>query len=173
MASCPTHCKQPGRQSLIFCPGRRKFFAEETRLSTWEHMPDGFRWFLRESLVPQVASSRLSLLPLASLIRYHCRVNCVSCIAVEEFAVTDGRGTAEFFIHNQGISSINSLFEASVAREAPRESRIDKIRVRTRSLDDYCESIKWIPDLIKIDVEGAELMVIRGPQRSFRNTNRR
>lgn len=99
---------------------------------------------------------------LASLIRYHCRVNCVACIAVEEFAVADGRGTAELFIHNQGISSINSLFEWSVAREAPSESRIDKIRVRTRSLDDYCESIKLIPDLIKIDVEGAELMVIRG-----------
>ena len=99
---------------------------------------------------------------LASLIRYHCRVNRVTSIAVEEFAVTDSSGVSDFFIHNQGISSINSLFESSVASEAPSESPIDKISVRTRSLDDYCESTRLIPDLIKIDVEGAELLVIRG-----------
>lgn len=100
--------------------------------------------------------------PLASLIRYHCRVNRVRSIAVEEFAVADSSGIADFFVHNQGISAINSLFESSVFREAPSQSRIDKIYVRTRSLDDYCKSRKLIPDLIKIDVEGAELLVIRG-----------
>lgn len=104
---------------------------------------------------------------LASLVRYHCRVNRITSIAVEEFAVADSSGIADFFIHNEGISSINSLFESSVAREAPSESPVDRICVRTHSLDDYCESRKLSPDLIKIDVEGAELLVIRGASRTL------
>lgn len=99
---------------------------------------------------------------LASFIRYHCNVNRVAVIAVERFAVADSSGFADFFIHNQGISSINSLFESSVAREAPIGSPISKICVLTRSLDDYCETRKLRPDLIKIDVEGAELLALEG-----------
>ena len=102
---------------------------------------------------------------LASFIRYHCIVNRVPVIAVEKFAVVDSSGTADFFIHNQGLSSINSLFESSVAREAPTESPISRLCVLTRSLDDYCETQKLLPDLIKIDVEGAELLALEGASR--------
>lgn len=99
---------------------------------------------------------------LASVIRYHCIVNRVPSIVVEEFAVTDSSGIVDFFIHNQGISSVNSLFESCVAREAPTGSPIRKICVPTRSLDDYCEIRKLLPNLIKIDIEGAELLALEG-----------
>lgn len=100
--------------------------------------------------------------PLASLIRYHRTINLASSIVVEEFAATDSRGVADFFICNRGLSSINSLSESSVAREAPPGAPVERIRVNTITLDDYCELNKLIPSLIKIDVEGAELVVIRG-----------
>jgi len=100
--------------------------------------------------------------PLASLIRYHRTVNLAFSIVVEEFAATDSRGIADFFIYNRGLSSINALSESSVAREAPSTSSIERICVNTRSLDDYCKFNKLIPNLIKIDVEGAELLAIRG-----------
>ena len=105
--------------------------------------------------------------PLASLIRYHRTVNFASSIVVEEFAATDSLGVADFFIYNQGLSSINSLSESSVVREAPSAARIERICVNTRSLDDYCASKKLIPNLVKIDVEGAELLVVRGASTRF------
>lgn len=82
---------------------------------------------------------------LASLIRYHRGINRVPSLDVEEFAVADSYGIADFFTCNQGISSINSLSESSVTRERPLESSIERISVRTRSLDDYCEASGLIP----------------------------
>jgi FkbM family methyltransferase len=99
---------------------------------------------------------------LASLIRYHREINHVPSVHVEEFAVADSCGIADFFTCNRGISSINSLSESSVAREKPLESSIERISVRTRSLDDYCEATGLIPNLVKVDVEGAELLAIKG-----------
>jgi FkbM family methyltransferase len=102
---------------------------------------------------------------LAGLIRYHKRMNRTSAIRVEQVAVTDAPGVNDFFLHNGGASSVNSLTEDIVVRGAPAASSIDKVLVKTRSLDEYCESAKRIPQVIKIDVEGAEFMVLRGASR--------
>src|SRR5215469_17167392 len=54
---------------------------------------------------------------LASLIRYHSRLNRVPSIAVEEFAVADSSGIADFFIHNRASApSIPCLSLLSLAR---------------------------------------------------------
>ncbi len=99
---------------------------------------------------------------LAGLIRYHRRMNRASAIRLEQVAVADAAGLSDFFLHNGGASSVNSLSEDAVLRKAPTASSIDKVLVRSRSLDEYCESAKRIPQVIKIDVEGAELKVLQG-----------
>jgi FkbM family methyltransferase len=105
---------------------------------------------------------------LAGLIRYHKRMNRASAIRVEQAAVTESPGVNDFFLHNGGASSVNSLSQDAVVREAPIASPIDKVLVKTRSLDEYCETAKRIPQVIKIDVEGAELRVLRGTSRILR-----
>lgn len=40
-----------------------------------------------------------------------------------------------------------------------------EVKVETISLDEYCKNLKTIPKVIKIDVEGAELQVLRGSER--------
>jgi FkbM family methyltransferase len=102
---------------------------------------------------------------LAGLIRYHKRMNRASAIRVEQTAITNAPGVNEFFLHNGGASSVNALSQDAVMREAPASSPIDKVLVRSRSLDEYCESSKRVPQVIKIDVEGAELDVLRGASR--------
>jgi FkbM family methyltransferase len=74
-------------------------------------------------------------------------------VDVFETALSDHSGTAHFFI-NVGASGFSGL-----ARHG--EGTFERIEVNTRTLDELVPSARHF-DFLKVDVEGAELSVLRG-----------
>jgi FkbM family methyltransferase len=77
-------------------------------------------------------------------------------VDVRQTALADRSGTAEFK-HVKDLPGYSGLRE----RRYPRAVDIETIAVTTERLDDVVPA-GWIPTLIKIDVEGAEQLVIEG-----------
>ena len=94
----------------------------------------------------------------AGLERHVALNGLASRIRVEPLAVCHRTGTASF--HADAFSGANALVSASSASRAI-------ITVRTTSLDEYCDAHGVHPDVVKIDVEGAELDVLRGARRTL------
>lgn len=100
---------------------------------------------------------------LAQLIRRSIRLprNASLRVRVLSAAVSDRNGVADFHIAARGRAS-NSLAAAGGRSQAGGAREI--LTVPTITLDTLLESLP-APDLVKIDVEGAELMVLRGATR--------
>ncbi|MEW5856160.1 MAG: FkbM family methyltransferase [Cyanobacteriota bacterium] len=83
-------------------------------------------------------------------------------VTVVEAAVCEHNGgSITFSLLNDGRSPSNSLmFSSSVNGESPEISR--QISVPAINLDGLLAEQKRVPKLVKIDVEGAELMVLKG-----------
>jgi FkbM family methyltransferase len=89
--------------------------------------------------------------------RNGCRnVTCNNCALGEQV------GTAQFYLADISESAANSL-----GRTVHVTDR--QVSVSVRTLDDYCEAagINRL-DVLKVDVEGAELLVLRGAERTIR-----
>jgi len=102
--------------------------------------------------------------PLARLLRYQRCVNLAYNLTVEAAAVGHLSGTTVLYLHNSGNSSVNSLIDAAVMYEGLGRSAPETVEVKVWSLDDYCQMAGCQPRAVKIDVEGGELMVLRGAQ---------
>jgi FkbM family methyltransferase len=83
-----------------------------------------------------------------SFLKQHVAVNRLDNVVVEQSAVSDANGLAHFEF-GRGSGTGHLAADGS-------------IEVRTLRLDDYCRDHEIKPDAIKIDVEGAELSVLRG-----------
>jgi FkbM family methyltransferase len=87
-------------------------------------------------------------------------------ISVVRKAVSTTCGRAEFMLedlsgqNNSLISDVTILVQNSNA--AGVTPRTIKVQVETVSIDHLCATEKLVPSVIKIDVEGAELMVLKG-----------
>lgn len=79
-------------------------------------------------------------------------------VEIVEAAVSGAVGTASFA--SDGSSGANALVAA-----APGGRGV--ISVPTTSLDAFCDAHRLRPDVIKIDVEGEELEVLRGARRTL------
>ena len=77
-------------------------------------------------------------------------------VTVHEVALADERGTSEF-VHVTSAPAMSGLRERSYGRPVD----LERIQVAVERLDDLVPD-DLAPDLIKIDVEGAELGVLRG-----------
>lgn len=87
----------------------------------------------------------------------HLRLNhCSDRVSISAEAVSASRGLAQF--RATGLQGDNRLLGSGA---------VDGIRVRTTSVDEFCSVHYLAPSLIKIDVEGSELDVLRGAARTI------
>ena len=99
----------------------------------------------------------------AALLKRHITLNKhENIVTIIEAAVCDqDGGSITFSLIEDGLSPCNSLmFSGSVNGDAPKVSR--DVTVPAISLDGLLSKEGRSPNLVKIDVEGAELKVIRG-----------
>lgn len=92
---------------------------------------------------------------LAARYRAHAALNGVRDAVVHEAAVGAEEGTLPFFVAREGNSGVSSF-----ARRGPED---DEVRVPVITLDGFrgLEGVK----LMKVDVEGAEILAFRGARR--------
>jgi FkbM family methyltransferase len=100
---------------------------------------------------------------LLEILRYHQHRNRLAQMMVVGNAVSDREALREtLYLLNEGLSSRNSL---TIGRpDLPYLDPAGKtaVEVSTVTLDGFCDRAGIAPDVIKIDVEGAEGMVLRG-----------
>lgn len=98
---------------------------------------------------------------LVGVLKYHERVNRMSQLEVVAKAVADvSLARVPFHIVDGGNSYLNSLV-GNVGRDVAGD-RSSWIQVETVTLDTFWRNSGLEPAVIKIDVEGAELSVLRG-----------
>jgi FkbM family methyltransferase len=97
---------------------------------------------------------------LSRLLEHNISLNALRNVRPNQCAVSDSDGAGDF----------EACAEASVSSLLPREKRSAPRRtsrilsVPTLRLDTYCASNRVRPHLVKVDVEGAELLVFRGSE---------
>lgn len=87
-------------------------------------------------------------------LRHNVVSNKLGNVTVNHCAVSDCAGTAEFYESSGDNPGASSLY-----------GKGEKVTIRTITLDSYAADIDDRPIVIKIDVEGAELQVLRGAKK--------
>lgn len=81
-------------------------------------------------------------------------------------AISDKIGESEFFCYLSGRRSGKS----SLLRKADRKEKFNKIIVKTTTLDEYIKTHK-APTVIKMDIEGSELLALKGGEKFFKENS--
>ncbi len=97
---------------------------------------------------------------LATL-RHNVALNGLSNVTIVEQALSSSTGTAEMFV--SPWSAFHSLNVEGASKQSDHEPQEGQITVQTVTLDEFAgrEGVRS-PDLLKVDVEGAELIVLEG-----------
>lgn len=97
----------------------------------------------------------------AATLRHNLAINGLENVTVVEKALSASSGTAELFI--SPWSAFHSLnVEGAVKRDNRGRDAAPPIEVETVTLDEFVRDGAAPPDLVKLDVEGAELVALEG-----------
>lgn len=97
-----------------------------------------------------------------TILEWHRTSNKFSQWTIVPRAVSGSDTDEEFFLVDTGDSPMNSLTSGTPGMPLMSGREIRKIFVKTTTLDTFCSQVHRRPNLVKIDVEGAELLVLRG-----------
>jgi FkbM family methyltransferase len=89
--------------------------------------------------------------------------NGIDNIKLHQVAVSDEDSSTELFRVDEGVGGINSL-----ATDERLEG--DPVTVDTKKIDSLV-SMYEVPDFVKVDIEGAELKILKGASESLANEN--
>ena len=89
--------------------------------------------------------------------------NKVTNMTLVKKGVSDKSGVAEFFIDTKSTGG-SSLVRRHVDKTKKNIERIDLV-----SLDDYVRETSIVPSMVKVDVEGAENLVVFGAKNIIKN----
>lgn len=87
-------------------------------------------------------------------------LNQSGLIHAKNIGLADQNGTVDFYV------SPSLLAASSLADTFKTDDKI-KVKGEIRRLDDYCHENDILPDFIKCDVEGAELLVFKGAEKTL------
>ena len=86
-------------------------------------------------------------------------LNTSDNVSTHQLCISDNKGTSEFFFSNQGFGN-------SSLRQLDHNEHTQTVCVDTLTFDEFVSSyVHTPPDFIKCDVEGAELLVLKGALR--------
>lgn len=94
----------------------------------------------------------------------HIKMNDLTNVTVTETLVGDSNAPA---ILNFDDSDVNAMNTMAKLESGPKAS-FRALEVKQTRIDDYCSQKSIKPDLIKIDVEGADLKVLKGAEQTLR-----
>jgi FkbM family methyltransferase len=98
-------------------------------------------------------------------LKLHIEKNNLTSIDIEKIALSDKIGTSEFNISEnvESSQSTGSYLEAVTPPLSQEHYKsFQSINIQTTTLDNLCQVKDLKPDLIKMDVEGAEVLTIKG-----------
>jgi FkbM family methyltransferase len=101
-------------------------------------------------------------------LRHNIALNGLTNVVVVDKALSASTGTAEMFV--SPWSAFHSLNVEGASKQENHGAEAGEIVVETVTLDEFVEREGAPPpDLIKIDVEGAELIVVQGMRETLRS----
>jgi FkbM family methyltransferase len=99
---------------------------------------------------------------MCDLLRHNIRLNGLSHVSVNQCAVSDQDGEMEFEVYAEPSVCALKVQSCSAQADARRRTAVKVLRVPSLRMNQYLLRVKRKVDLVKIDVEGAELLVFRG-----------
>lgn len=101
----------------------------------------------------------------AQILRRHIFLNgCQDRVEVIPAVVSDTDGSRSFYTHGSALAASLSRENLEILSHERLENAT-KIEATSMTIDQFCERQHVSPQVVKIDVEGAELLVLQGARR--------